>query len=110
MSAPSRHGFTLIELSLVVVIIGLIVGGVLVGRDLINAAAIRSQISQLEGFDMAVSVFKQKYGALPGDIRNPQDFGLAYEAGVDAYCNQNNVYGNGIIQDVNGLYPIVWVS
>ncbi len=110
MSAPSRHGFTLIELSIVLVIIGLIIGGVLVGRDLINAAAIRSQISQLEGFDMAVSVFQQKYGALPGDIRNPQDFGLAYDATTDAYCNTNNVYGNGIIQDQTGIYPIVWTA
>ncbi len=110
MLNKQQNGFTLIELSLVLVIIGLIVGGVLVGKDLINAATIRSQISQLESFDMGVSVFKQKYGALPGDIRNPQDFGLAYDATTDAYCNTNNVYGNGIIQDQTGVYPIVWTA
>ncbi len=40
-----RAGFTLIEMSIVLVIIGLIVGGVLVGQDLIRAAEVRAQIS-----------------------------------------------------------------
>jgi prepilin-type N-terminal cleavage/methylation domain-containing protein len=41
-------GFTLIEISIVLVIIGLIVGGVLVGHDLIRAAGVRATISQVE--------------------------------------------------------------
>jgi prepilin-type N-terminal cleavage/methylation domain-containing protein len=41
-------GFTIIELSIVLVIIGLIVGGVLVGRDLIKAAEVLATISQIE--------------------------------------------------------------
>ena len=43
-----RAGFTLIELSIVLVIIGLIVGGVLVGQELIRAAFVRAQITQIE--------------------------------------------------------------
>ena len=65
------QGFTLIELSIVLVIIGLIVGGVLVGRDLLAAAAVRAQISQIEKYQQAVNTFKGKYGYLPGDIPNP---------------------------------------
>ena len=61
-------GFTLIELSIVLVIIGLIVGGVLVGQDLIRAAYIRAQISQIEKFNTAVNTFYGKYQALPGDM------------------------------------------
>ena len=64
----TRSGFTLIELSIVLVIIGLIAGGVLVGRDLISAVAVRGEVSQLEGLDTAVNTFKMKYNALPGDI------------------------------------------
>jgi|CXWL01.1.fsa_nt_gi prepilin-type N-terminal cleavage/methylation domain-containing protein len=64
-------GFTLIELSIVIVIIGLIVGGVLVGRDLISAAEIRSQISQIQRFNVAANTFKAKYNYLPGDIPDP---------------------------------------
>ena len=44
----SNRGFTLIEMSIVLVIIGLVVGGVLVGQDLIRAAYERAQISQIE--------------------------------------------------------------
>lgn len=64
-----RAGFTLIELSIVLVIIGLIVGGVLVGRDLIEAATIRATITQLEKYQAAVETFRTKYNGLPGDLR-----------------------------------------
>jgi len=64
----NESGFTLIELSIVIVIIALIVGGVLVGQDLISAAAARAQISQIEKYQTAVYTFQGKYGYLPGDI------------------------------------------
>jgi prepilin-type N-terminal cleavage/methylation domain-containing protein len=64
------HGFTLIELSIVLVIIGLIVGGILVGQDLIRAASVRAQISQLEQVQVAVNTFRVKYNDLPGDLND----------------------------------------
>jgi prepilin-type N-terminal cleavage/methylation domain-containing protein len=70
----SRHGFTLIELSIVLVIIGLIVGGVLVGYDLIKAAELRSVVRQIESTNTAASAFRLKYNAIPGDMRNATDF------------------------------------
>jgi prepilin-type N-terminal cleavage/methylation domain-containing protein len=66
--ASNRRGFTLIELSIVLVIIGLIVGGILVGQNLINAATIRAQITQIEKYQTATNTFREKYGYLPGDI------------------------------------------
>jgi prepilin-type N-terminal cleavage/methylation domain-containing protein len=63
-----RVGFTLVELSIVLVIIGLVVGGVMVGKDLIEAAAIRAQVSEIEKYNIAVHTFRTKYGSLPGDI------------------------------------------
>ena len=78
-SGKQKDGFTLIELSIVLVIIGLIVGGVLVGQDLIKAAEVRGQISQIEKFNTAVNTFRGKYGYLQGDIPDPyaSNFGLA---------------------------------
>ena len=75
----TKSGFTLIELSIVLVIIGLIVGGVLVGQDLIRAATVRAQISQIEKFNTAANTFFGKYGYLPGDIKDPEasNFGFA---------------------------------
>jgi prepilin-type N-terminal cleavage/methylation domain-containing protein len=65
---PKNQGFTLIELSIALIIIGLIVGGILVGQDMINAAATRAQIAQIEKYQTAANTFYTKYGYLPGDI------------------------------------------
>lgn len=68
-----QKGFTLIELAGVMVIIGLLVGGIFVGRDLIKAAEIRATINQITMFDTAIYAFRLKYGCLPGDC--DEDFG-----------------------------------
>ena len=64
----SNRAFTLIELSIVLVVVALIIGGVLVGQDLIRAAGVRSQITQIEKYQTAANTFRGKYGALPGDM------------------------------------------
>ena len=76
-----KFAFTLVELSVVLVIIGLIVGGVLVGQSLIKAAEMRSVITELEYYKTAVNTFKIKYNALPGDMKDAQLF-----FGVSPYC------------------------
>jgi len=73
-----NNGFTLIELSIVLVIIGLVVGGVLVGQDLIKAATVRAQVSQIENYKTAVNSFKLKYNFLPGDLPAAQAASLGF--------------------------------
>ena len=68
----NKSAFTLIELSIVLVIIGLIIGGVLVGRDLIRQAELRAVAKEVESFKAAVNTFKLKYNALPGDMTNAE--------------------------------------
>lgn len=89
-------GFTLIELSIVLVIIGLIVGGILTGWDLINVAAIRAQLSQIEKYNTAVRTFQGKYGGLPGDLTlsNASSFGFNV-SGCGGSIGQRD--GNGTI-------------
>ena len=71
-----RHGFTLIEISIVLVIIGLLVGGILVGRDLIASAIVRAQITQVGKYTTALYAFKNKYNCLPGDCATAANFGF----------------------------------
>lgn len=68
MNSFPQRGFTLIELSIVLVIIGLIIGGVLLGQNLIRASEIRSVIKDVEMFQTAINSFRLKYNAVPGDM------------------------------------------
>lgn len=111
--APARlrgtAAFTLIELSIVLVIIGLIVGGVLVGQDLIRAAANRSVISDIEKFKTAVLAFRGKYDCFPGDCPNATTFfGASPQCGyVSPYIISNGTCnGNGNGQIAAGVNEI----
>lgn len=106
MVARSK-GFTLIELSIVLIIVGLVVGGVLVGRDLISASTVRAQISQIDKYQQAVNTFRGKYAYLPGDIPDPDasKFGFVARGSLPGQGD-----GNGFIQDNNGGAPTASVN
>jgi prepilin-type N-terminal cleavage/methylation domain-containing protein len=70
----SRNGFTLVELSIVLVIVGLLTSGILVGKDMIRAAELRSITTEKEQIQTAVMLFENKYFGLPGDITNATSF------------------------------------
>jgi prepilin-type N-terminal cleavage/methylation domain-containing protein len=63
-------GFTLVELSIVLVIIGLILGGVMVGRSMIRSTQVNRVASDLESYAAAAQMFVDKYQGLPGDMTN----------------------------------------
>jgi prepilin-type N-terminal cleavage/methylation domain-containing protein len=99
MNPALRAGFTLIEMVIVLVIIGLIVGAVLVGQNLINAAAVRAQISQIEKYNSAVNTFRGKYNNyLPGDIRDPDASSFGFIPRGNAGCLAGLEDGNGLIE------------
>jgi len=62
-----EQGFTLIEIAIVLVIIGLLLGGVLKGQELITSARVRNVISSQDGIKAAYFGFLDRYRALPGD-------------------------------------------
>lgn len=120
MRVYNYNGFTLIELSMVLMIIGLIAGGVFIGRDLIEAAAAMAQISQIEKYQAAVYAFETKYNNyLPGDIPDPTASNFGFQARGTAPGEGD---GNGIIEgnctgskntgfdEGCGELPVFWVD
>jgi prepilin-type N-terminal cleavage/methylation domain-containing protein len=69
MRHPRQRGFTLVEIAIVLVIIGLLLGGVFKGQELIVQAKIRNIISDINGISAAVYAYQDRYRALPGDDR-----------------------------------------
>jgi len=85
-----ERGFTLVELSIVLVIIGLLVSGTLVGQSLVQGAQIRATIRQYQEFQSGVAAFVGKYGGVPGDL-------------LDATAANYGLTGSGAGEDGNGV-------
>lgn len=82
-----RNAFSLVELSIVLVILGLLTGGILAGQSLIRASELRSFHADFQKFHAAYYSFRDKYFGVPGDLGNATDFwGSAGGTGFDADC------------------------
>ncbi|MFI4983935.1 MAG: type II secretion system protein, partial [Rickettsiales bacterium] len=68
------RGFTLVELSIVIVIIGFLVAGIAAGTSLIEEAKLRSVVTDFDTFKTAFNGFSAKYNAVPGDTQNGEAF------------------------------------
>lgn len=66
-SGHRQAGFTLVEIAIVLVIIGLILGGVLKGQELVTSARVRNIADQQNAIKAAFFAFQDRYKALPGD-------------------------------------------
>lgn len=69
-----QRGFSLVELSIVLVILGLLTGGILAGQSLIRASQLRTITTEYDRYYTAVQAFKGKYFMLPGDLTNATSF------------------------------------
>ena len=96
-----QHAFSLVELAIVLVILGLLVGGILAGQALIRASEIRTVIGEADKQVTAINAFRDKYFGVPGDLKNATRIwghnasacaDVATTAGSPGTCNGN---GNG---------------
>lgn len=88
----AQQGFTLVEMAIVLVIIGLIIGGILKGQEIVNNARVKSQVAQIDGVKAAAQTFVDKYGFYPGD-----DTQASTQLGVDGTFNGR---GDGFVSQV----------
>ena len=87
-----QRGFSLVEMAIVLVIIGLILGGVFKGQSLIDSARVRSMSTEVSGIRAAWYSFQERYRSIPGDFSNAQ-------TQIDSASTQGN--GNGRIDGSN---------
>ena len=101
-----RAAFTLLELSIVLVIMGLLIGGVFAGQSLVHNAQINAFLSESNRYQTAFQAFREQYQALPGDMTNATTvWGTAGGTGSDIACQNTvsvtsatcNGNGNGLI-------------
>ncbi|GAB6033911.1 prepilin-type N-terminal cleavage/methylation domain-containing protein [Galenea microaerophila] len=94
MSIQKQKGFTLVEIAIVLVIIGLLLGGVLKGQELIKSAKVKSEMQQIDGITAAINTYQDRFGYLPGD-----DPGASNRLGTDPNHDGN---GNGTFSNAEG--------
>lgn len=99
----SQAGFTLVELAIVMIIIGLLIGGVLKGQELIKNAQIAATVAQVKGIDGATSAFRDMYNSIPGDLPTPAAR-LANCAGICA-APAAATLGNGVLESAPDAAP-----
>jgi prepilin-type N-terminal cleavage/methylation domain-containing protein len=94
VSRSSAHAFSLVELSIVLVILGLLIGGILSGQSLIRAAELRGVSTDYQRYAAAIHTFRDKYFALPGDMTNATAFWNSLGGtGSDATCQALSATG-----------------
>jgi prepilin-type N-terminal cleavage/methylation domain-containing protein len=98
----TEAGFTLVEIAIVLVIIGLLLGGILKGQEMITQAKIKNIINDFNGVTVAVTSYQDRYRAIPGDDQNAttrwtvQSPGKGNGDGIIAgFYNTNDTTGAG---------------
>jgi prepilin-type N-terminal cleavage/methylation domain-containing protein len=93
----NQSGFTLIEIAIVLVIIGLLLGGVLKGQELINSAKVKNLATDFKNIPVFVYGYQDKFKALPGDDANTATHLTGATVCTPAATAGKCMLGNGVI-------------
>ncbi len=99
----SQKAFTLVELAIVMTIIGLLIGGILKGQELLENARVTSTIAQIKSYEAAMTAFSDIYDALPGDLPNAGDKIPGCNQNCTPYYNPDSTdgtAGDGFVSEV----------
>lgn len=90
MANNNHNGFTLVEIAIALIIIGLVIGGIFVGQAMIKSSELNKVMTDVNKYIAAVNTFKLKYDCLPGDCDNATIF----------FPSTTNGDGNGYIDNI----------
>lgn len=93
----NQSGFTLIEIAIVLVIIGLLLGGVLKGQELINSAKVKNLAGDFKNIPVFIYGYQDKFKALPGDDKDV-DAHLGATLCTPTCVATAGTHGNGVIE------------
>lgn len=117
MKKRNDTGFTLIELSIVLVVVGLIIGSILVALSILQNARVTSTINLLQSVQSAFSTYNQNYNAVAGDDKQAAtrfaSAGVTNSGGGDGLVGTASSYdGTATAADGNGAYEsaMVWAD
>ena len=100
-------GFTLIELSIVLIIISLVVGGIVGGQSLVKSAKVNQMANDISKHGAMILLFRDQYDFFPGDLPNAQEYwpSCLDLSGVD--CNGN---GDNVITETLRAYEHLYLG
>ena len=110
----NQSGFTLIEIAIVLVIIGLLLGGVLKGQELINSAKVKNLATDFRNIPVFIYGYQDKFKSLPGDDATMGTTGTHLTNGAACAPGAKCVPGNGLIDgfwndyDANSEAYLFW--
>ena len=93
-----QSGFTLVEIAIVLVIIGLLLGGILKGQELINSAKVKNLANDFRTIPTYIYAYQDKFKALPGDDCIPGTHAGAPATDVPGAPGACGNRGNGVIE------------
>lgn len=107
----NQSGFTLIEIAIVLVIIGLLLGGVLKGQELINSARVKNLATDFKNIPVFIYGYQDKYRALPGDDACAYTAPAAGSAPACATGHMDAPTANAVANgDGNGVISGAWTD
>ena len=99
-----QHGFTLVEIAIVLVVVGLLLGGILKGQDLVNGARVRNLADMNAGIQAAYYGFMDRYRQVPGDMKAAAAASIIGDATITAGGNANGRIDAGDWGEASALW------
>ena len=103
-------GFTLVEVAIVLVIVGLLIGGILVARSMITSAEVQAMTRQVGQYDIAIEQFQEKFRGIPGDSSKFNTTGAENDGDNDGKIEDGTAGENGRGSKFAGEVADFWTN